>query len=475
MALGAALDALLLRRMHPARAIVPLGSCWFALGPVLVLALAGGAGLRIDDWPLLAACVAAQIVADAASTMLAERLAYGTPPRQLVPALGWCALVDGLLAPIAFVLGVVALDRPAALAVLVPVGVLVWLLGRERRQRVDTAVEATRLQTEREDARSSARDLAAILAWTRDTAGSAGQSATAVCGASCVVLGARSAVLLERRGETWEIGGSSGQQQHEPGTPLGALDDPLSADLAETVPLEALPQELADALGPGVRSALVWVVSARRGTPRAALAVAWDSARCAARGAAALHARGARRRGARRPPAGGGDGAARRARPARLADRAAEPPRCGTRSCRGCSRGPADAAAPICVAMLDLDRFKEYNDAHGHAAGDRLLRTASAAWADVLREHDLLVRYGGEEFALVLADCDADDAVPILERLRAVMPRARRARPAWRSGDLNEAPAELVERADHALYAAKRSGRDRMVVAPSGDDSRSAA
>ena len=69
------------------------------------------------------------------------------------------------------------------------------------------------------------------------------------------------------------------------------------------------------------------------------------------------------------------------------------------------------------VAMLDLDHFKEFNDTFGHPAGDRLLKETAAAWRDQLRSGDVLARIGGEEFALML-DCDADDALEIVERLR---------------------------------------------------------
>ena len=65
----------------------------------------------------------------------------------------------------------------------------------------------------------------------------------------------------------------------------------------------------------------------------------------------------------------------------------------------------------ICVAMLDLDRFKDYNDTYGHQAGDRLLKEVTAAWRAVLRPYDLLARYGGEEFSLTLMDASSSDAI----------------------------------------------------------------
>lgn len=119
----------------------------------------------------------------------------------------------------------------------------------------------------------------------------------------------------------------------------------------------------------------------------------------------------------------------------------------------------------LCVAVVDLDHFKVYNDQHGHQAGDRLLKAAAAAWRMALRASDTLARYGGEEFAIVLPSCSAVEATTVLERLRLVTPDEQTCSVGvaeWRPG---ESHVELVARADEALYAAKRSGRDGLVLA----------
>ena len=72
--------------------------------------------------------------------------------------------------------------------------------------------------------------------------------------------------------------------------------------------------------------------------------------------------------------------------------------------------------------MFDLDHFKAYNDAHGHPAGDRLLAAVAAIWAGCLRATDSLARYGGEEFALVAPGCSAEEALALVDRLRAAVP-----------------------------------------------------
>jgi diguanylate cyclase (GGDEF)-like protein len=122
---------------------------------------------------------------------------------------------------------------------------------------------------------------------------------------------------------------------------------------------------------------------------------------------------------------------------------------------------------PVCVAMLDLDHFKDYNDRHGHQTGDRLLRTASAAWRQELRPYDILARYGGEEFSVILPGCAIADGLRLVERLRAVTPEGESCSVGIAAWDGEEAAEALVGRADAALYRAKRGGRDRAVAANS--------
>ena len=122
-------------------------------------------------------------------------------------------------------------------------------------------------------------------------------------------------------------------------------------------------------------------------------------------------------------------------------------------------------ARPVCVAMLDLDRFKRFNDHRGHQAGDRLLKQAASAWASLLRASDMLARYGGEEFSLLLPGCTVDDAQQLVGRLRAAMPDGETVSAGIACWDETETADEFVGRADEALYAAKRSGRNQLVTA----------
>ena len=123
------------------------------------------------------------------------------------------------------------------------------------------------------------------------------------------------------------------------------------------------------------------------------------------------------------------------------------------------------ATHPLCVAMLDLDYFKAYNDERGHQAGDRLLKQSTAAWASELRASDILARYGGEEFTVALPGCSLSDATSIVERLRSAMPSGQTVSAGVACWNGRESAEELVGRADAALYEAKRTGRDRLVTA----------
>ena len=132
------------------------------------------------------------------------------------------------------------------------------------------------------------------------------------------------------------------------------------------------------------------------------------------------------------------------------------------------------------LAMVDIDHFKLYNDHYGHAAGDRCLQRVAAGLRQNIREMDLSARYGGEEFAVVMPSTDVDAALQVAERLRAAVVNLAEPHPLVAGrivtvsiGVAATVPApdglveDLMEQADVELYRAKRSGRNRVRVAPS--------
>lgn len=136
------------------------------------------------------------------------------------------------------------------------------------------------------------------------------------------------------------------------------------------------------------------------------------------------------------------------------------------------------SGSPLLIAQLDIDHFKAVNDTHGHAAGDLVLQRFADTVRRNVRDTDVLARWGGEEFVLLLCDTPAADAVALMERLRQAVqamqvPVAQGGQPITVTvsiGLARHTPADplagTLERADQALYAAKAGGRNRVVPAP---------
>jgi diguanylate cyclase (GGDEF)-like protein len=117
---------------------------------------------------------------------------------------------------------------------------------------------------------------------------------------------------------------------------------------------------------------------------------------------------------------------------------------------------------------MDLDHFKGVNDTLGHQAGDRFLKEVAARWAEQLRGHDILARYGGDEFAVVLPRCSVDAGAEVADRLRAALPGGHTCSIGLAQWNGIEGSDELQRRADEALYRAKEAGRNCVVSASDG-------
>lgn len=129
----------------------------------------------------------------------------------------------------------------------------------------------------------------------------------------------------------------------------------------------------------------------------------------------------------------------------------------------------------LTVMMVDIDHFKRLNDEFGHLLGDEVLRQASSIFSQQLRKNDVVCRYGGEEFAILLPQTNFQQALAVAEKLRKVVETWQFPgvpRPVTISAGIASCPAhgtardDVVKAADAALYTAKQSGRNRVVIAP---------
>ncbi|WP_435017336.1 diguanylate cyclase [Tundrisphaera sp. TA3] len=125
--------------------------------------------------------------------------------------------------------------------------------------------------------------------------------------------------------------------------------------------------------------------------------------------------------------------------------------------------------SPLSLILLDIDHFKAYNDAFGHPAGDEVLRLAAGMIGDLARCEDVVARIGGEEFAAILPGLGEQASLAVCERIRRAFSAfawPRRAITASLGAATlapqSKCPADLIAEADLALYASKRSGRDRV-------------
>lgn len=133
----------------------------------------------------------------------------------------------------------------------------------------------------------------------------------------------------------------------------------------------------------------------------------------------------------------------------------------------------ASGGQPLALALIDLDRFKAINDNHGHEVGDEVLRSFASYCNSQIAPPNSFGRLGGEEFLLIMPGSDVASAAKLLERLRQALPSVELGselpplRYTFSAGVAavtgNETPSQAMRRADHALYAAKAHGRDRIL------------
>jgi diguanylate cyclase (GGDEF)-like protein len=386
-------------------------------------------------WVALAVGRRGVVVMSAASAVLfaAPMLIWGSP---MYPATGW---------------------RATALTLVVTscVGLVVaTVVAGQRGLAAAASREATALS-------ESLAALAAVAGVARDISSGA-DPRERICAAALSSLDATLVTIGERRGDTFAITGGAGvsleiQDAVEPAASLSAFFSQQRVFVPDTALNAGVSPLLIETTG--VRS-VVFEPIVRHGLAVGVLGVGWSTARdevdaktdavisyLAAEAGSAIER---------------ADLLARLATQARTDDLTQLPNR------RAWDLALASAIAertPVCVAIMDIDHFKAFNDERGHLAGDRLLRECARAWLHQLRPGDVLARYGGEEFAVLVQRCTRADAELVLERIRMATPRAVTCSLGLAERRPFDTPESLLSRADSALYQAKSEGRDRLQAA----------
>jgi diguanylate cyclase len=138
---------------------------------------------------------------------------------------------------------------------------------------------------------------------------------------------------------------------------------------------------------------------------------------------------------------------------------------------------------PLCLCMIDADHFKNFNDTHGHRAGDSALQLIASVLKSAVRDHDIVARYGGEEFAIILKGADLKTGLIVAERTRQSLADKKLTKRGTGENlgsitvsiglaqlSTSDSPDSLVERADSCLYQAKNAGRNCVVTESSIPD-----
>jgi diguanylate cyclase (GGDEF)-like protein/PAS domain S-box-containing protein len=423
------------RKVGPERAMLSVADSWFAVGPALVVALAGLPGdVSASALGVIAAALAAEIGLDLAVSTVRLRLGLGIDIRSQLRLFGWVYLVDVLLTPIAVLAAVVSLREPLAAGAVLPLAALLAVFAGERRGRIENALELHRM------ARESEARLQSIVQNSSDLI-----------------------AILERDGRIRTLTGSV--------APLFGPEwrDALGTSLLDRAHPDDVPLLAAFLAGIAAKGAdepqeLEWRLRRQGGSWRHVETVATNLLGDPRLDGIVLTAR---------------DVDERKAFEEQLRHRAFHDALTGLanralfydRIEHAVSRG-ARADAQVAVLFVDLDDFKAANDARGHAEGDRLLQEVARRLTACLRSADTAARLGGDEFGVLLEGItDAATVTATAARMLEALaqPIELAAGPVAVSASIGIAISthhdrgveEFLRKADLAMYEAKRNGKRR--------------
>jgi diguanylate cyclase (GGDEF)-like protein len=417
-------------RMHVERLLIPLCGAWHTFGPTLVFASVGPRAPSWHDTPVYVGALAAQFGFDAGSAALRDRLVHQVDFGMLARYLARAYLIDLMLAPIGLLIAFASTSQPAAALSALPLIALIWIFARERKARIDHALEL-----------SGVYRGTALLAETYHEILSeqALEPTLDRIEATLSDLIPHDALVLSTLGE-----------RHGDLAPLrtrGATPDEWSGRAEITIPL------ICRGLHEGTLSLY------RRGSERP---FTEDEVQLASwfGDAAALALDNARIR-------------------AKLKREAQTDSLTGLLNHRTChERLQAELAlvrrqkATVALLMLDIDDFKRINDLYSHATGDHVVATLAKLVRNAARTEDVVCRVGGEELAVVMPSANASAATALAHRLTHELSRHHfdSVGTVTISVGIAEAPAhaitasELIDCAEAAMMTAKAWGKNRTVI-----------
>ena len=437
------------RREHPERLIAGVADSWNAVGPALVFAAAGGPAAAPEAWDTLLLALAAQCGIDLLAATAREALGRGIAPAVQLRVIGSVYAIDACLTPVGLALAMACAGRPYAFLLVLPLLALLAALAVDRRGRIREAVgRLDELTAEHERLDRAIDRIGEAFASKLDRAA----LADIVVRTAMEALGAESGRATLASG-TVEHGVTAGPS-------LAAAED--AARRAGALRLAAGDEfvAMAQPLTGGAWAASTEVLAiARRGpsfTPE-------EQARfghLARQTAVALENVALHDQLRRQATVDELTGLANHRRfHEALAQEVVRMRRSGR---------------PTALALIDVDDFKSMNDTHGHRHGDAVLELVADVIGDACRATDEPARYGGDELAVIFAETDLDGAAVVAENLRRaiesaelVMPDGSVTRVTVSVGIGAMLPgagdsAALIEAADVGLYAAKRSGKNKV-------------
>jgi diguanylate cyclase (GGDEF)-like protein len=437
------------RREHPERLVASTADAWNAVGPALVFSAAGSPTAGLEDWDVLVLAFSAQILTDVLAATAREWLGRGIAPAVQLRVIGTVYAIDACLTPVGLAIAMACTGASYAFALALPLFALLAALAADRSSRIREAVgRIDELTAEHERLDRAIDRIGEAFASKLDRAA----LADIVVRTAVEAFGAEAGRATLASG-TVEHGASAGPS-------LAAAEDAARRAGALRVAAGDEFVAMAQPLTGGAWAASTEVLAvARRGTAF----TADEQARfghLARQTAVALENVALHDQLRRQATIDELTGLSNHRRFHEvLAQEVVRMRRSGR---------------PTALALIDVDDFKTMNDTHGHRHGDSVLELVADVIGDACRVTDEPARYGGDELAVILAETDLDGAATIAENLRRAVENAELVlldRTTTRvtisvgiaamlpgAGD----PAALIEAADVGLYAAKRTGKNRV-------------